>query len=125
MTSTLTDTIRATVERYVALVATGTAQELADLYTADAVVEDPVGTEPKVRHAAIRDFYEVLQAAQRETKLLTARIAGKQAAFHFELTTTFGEQKVVLAPIDVMEFDDDGRVTSMKAYWGQDDLKLT
>lgn len=31
---------------------------------------------------------------------------------------------MTLHPIDVMEFDDEGRITRMRAYWGQDDLSM-
>ena len=29
-----------------------------------------------------------------------------------------------LAPVDVMTFDDDGRITSMRAFWGADDMTI-
>ena len=41
---------------------------------------------------------------------------------HFRLVSKFGENTFEVAPIDVMEFDDDGRITSMRAYWSPEDL---
>ncbi len=57
--------------------------------------------------------------------MLSARIAGGEAAFLFELRTKAGEQTYTLAPIDVMTFDDDGRITSMRAYWSEADMSVS
>ena len=47
--------------RYLALVATGTADEIADLYASDAVLEDPVGSPPLQGRDAIRAFYATVE----------------------------------------------------------------
>ncbi|WP_054813553.1 nuclear transport factor 2 family protein [Nocardia arizonensis] len=116
--------IRDVVEQYVKLVGSGPTEQIVDLYAPDAVVEDPIGTEPRRGHAAIREFYEVIANLERETELRpeTVRIAGNHAAFMFSLVTKFGDNRLTITPIDVMEFDDEGRITSMRAYWGQDDM---
>ncbi|MGN2640907.1 nuclear transport factor 2 family protein [Nocardia takedensis] len=116
--------IRDVVEQYVKLVGSGPTQAIVDLYAPDAVVEDPIGTEPRHGHQAIREFYDVIANLQRHTELRpdTVRIAGKHAAFVFTLVTEFGDQRLSLSPIDVMEFDDDGKITRMRAYWSQDDM---
>ncbi|MBH0777116.1 nuclear transport factor 2 family protein [Nocardia bovistercoris] len=116
--------IRDVVEQYVKLVGTGPTEDIVALYAPDAVVEDPIGTEPRRGHDAIREFYDVLADLERETELRpdSVRIAGRHAAFMFVLVTKFGDQRLTISPIDAMEFDDDGRITSMKAYWGQDDI---
>lgn len=62
---------------------------------------------------------------QQTGKLLTVRIAGGQAAFQFELASTVGDKTYTLAPIDVMTFDDDGKITSMRAFWGNDDMEVS
>ncbi|MET8876896.1 nuclear transport factor 2 family protein [Nocardia sp. NPDC004604] len=117
--------IRDVIEQYVKLVGSGPTEEIVNLYTPDAVVEDPMGTEPKRGHEAIREFYAVIANLDRETELRpeTIRITGNHAAFMFTLVTKFGEQRFTLSPIDVMEFDDEGRIVSMRAYWSQDDMR--
>ncbi|MFX0573629.1 nuclear transport factor 2 family protein [Nocardia nepalensis] len=117
--------IREVVEQYVKLVGSGPTEEIVNLYAPDAVVEDPMGTEPKRGHDAIREFYDVIANLDRETELRpeTIRIAGNHAAFMFTLVTKFGDQRFTLSPIDVMEFDDEGRIVSMRAYWSQDDMR--
>lgn len=117
--------IRDVVEQYVKLVGSGPTEAIVDLYAPDAVVEDPMGTEPKRGHDAIREFYDVIANLDRQTELRpeTIRIAGNHAAFMFTLVTKFGQQRFTLSPIDVMEFDDEGRIVSMRAYWSQDDMR--
>lgn len=116
--------IRDVVEQYVKLVGSGSTDQIVELYAPDAVVEDPIGTEPRRGHAAIREFYDVVVNLERETELRqdTVRVAGNHAAFMFTLVTKFGEHRLSLTPIDVMEFDDEGRIISMRAYWSQDDM---
>ena len=48
-----------------------------------------------------------------------------QAAFLFELRTKAGDRTYTLAPIYVMTFDDDGRITSMRAYWSDADMSVS
>ena len=112
-----TEKIREVVESYIALVATGTAVEIADLYAEDATVEDPVGTEVRRGRESILEFYRGLEGMEARTSLGVVRIAGGAAVFHFELVTTVGEQSYTVAPIDHMVFDEDGRITAMRAFW--------
>lgn len=118
--------IRDVVEQYVKLVGAGPTEDIVALYAPDAVVEDPIGTEPKQGHDAIREFYDVIAGLERETSLApeTVRIAGNHAAFVFTLVTKAGGQRITLSPIDVMEFDTEGRITRMRAYWSADDMAV-
>ena len=113
------------IEQYVARVAGGTTDEILELFAEGATVEDPVGTEVRATREAIREFYAGLEALEQEGHIVTARIAGGQAAFLFELATKAGDQTYTLAPIDVMTFDDDAKITSMKAYWGDSDMTVS
>ena len=117
--------IRQVIEAYVDRVANGTTDEVLALYAADATVEDPVGTEVRSTPESIREFYAPLEGMDQEGRLVAARIAGGQAAFQFELATKAGDQTFTLSPIDVMTFDDEGRITSMKAYWSDADLVVS
>ena len=118
------DRIRRVVDRYIELVGSGTADEIVALYAEDAVVEDPVGSEPRAGHAAIRELYATIEGLDQRTRLLAVRIAGSEAAFHFEVATLADGVTYTLAPVDVMVFDDDGRITSMRAYWGEEDMAI-
>lgn len=110
--------ITETVHRYLELVAGGTADEIADLFADDATVEDPVGGgEVHIGKSAIHRFYKNIESAKRATELVTLRVAGHEAAFLFVINVDAGGHKVRIEPIDVMNFNADGKITSMKAYW--------
>jgi steroid delta-isomerase len=111
-----------TVNRYISLVAKGSADDIAELYADDATVEDPVGGEVHIGRQAIRGFYAAVENAERECELVTLRVAGNEAAFQFRLTVKAGGGGMVIEPIDAMVFDDDGKVTAMKAYWSADNV---
>jgi steroid Delta-isomerase len=117
-----TQAIRETVNRYIELVAKGSADDLVELYADDATVEDPVGGEVHIGRQAIHGFYSAVGDVQRECELVSLRVAGNEAAFQFRLTVTAGEHRMVIEPIDVMVFDDRGKVAAMKAYWSAADV---
>jgi steroid delta-isomerase len=110
------------VNRYLDLVAKGSAEEIADLYAGDATVEDPVGGEVHIGRQAILGFYANVENVNAETELVTLRVAGNEAAFQFALTLDFGDNRMRIEPIDVMVFNDEGRIASMKAYWSPDNV---
>ncbi|MGW6379542.1 nuclear transport factor 2 family protein [Rhodococcus sp. NPDC055112] len=118
------DDIRSTVSKYLDAVGSGTSADVAALYADDATLEDPVGTEPLVGREAIEKFYSALDAVQNKTELLSIRVAGNSAAFAFRVVTDTGEQTITIEPIDVMTFDDQARITSMRAFWSQDDISF-
>jgi steroid Delta-isomerase len=114
-----------TVNRYISLVAKGSADDIAELYADDATVEDPVGGQVYIGREAIHGFYSGLtntDNVERECELVTLRVAGNEAAFQFRLTVKAGDGGLLIEPIDVMAFGDDGKVTAMKAYWSADNV---
>lgn len=114
--------VEAAVRRYLELVATGTGEQIAALYADDATVEDPVGGgEVHIGRQAIAGFYRNIENTERSTELLALRVAGHEAAFMFAITVGAGGHGMRIEPIDVMVFDDEGRITSMKAYWSAAD----
>lgn len=121
--ATTDDTVKA-VRRYLEEVASGTGRSIAALYAEDSTVEDPVGSDPHRGIEAIATFYSAIEQAERRTELLAVRVAGGSAAFHFRVTTTVAGQTVVIEPIDVMTFDDDLRITSMRAFWSPADMTV-
>jgi steroid delta-isomerase len=123
-TTDLATDIHATVVRYLDAVANGTSADIAALYAEDATLEDPVGTEPKTGREQIAAFYGALDGADIRTELLTVRVAGNTAAFHFRVVTDTGDQTITIEPIDVMTFDDQARITSMRAIWSPADMTV-
>ena len=116
--------VREVAQSYIHLVANGTSEEIVALYAEDATVEDPVGSDPLHGHDAIRAFYAALDPLRIETSLFAMRTVPGTAVFHFEIVTHTDDFTVTVAPIEVMTFDDEGRITSMKAYWGEADMHM-
>ena len=112
----------ANARRYLELVANGTAAEIVELYAEDGVLEDPVGSEKLVGREAIQAFYATLEPMKVTTELLTIRTAGNEAAFHFRIETDTGAGIAVLEPMEMMVFDEDGLIRSMRAWWNDSDL---
>ena len=117
-----TQAITDTVHRYIATVADGSADELAAFYADDATLEDPVGGEVHIGTRAIAGFYSAVTGLERQCELVTLRVSGNEAAFHFRLTIIAGDSKMQIEPIETMAFNGDGKVTAMKAYWSAADV---
>lgn len=113
----------AIVKRYLDTVATGTAADVAALYAEDATLEDPVGGgEIHIGREAITGFYKAAEGASMKTELLTIRTGGHEAAFLFAITVGEGEGSMRIEPMEVMHFNGEGEITSMKAYWGPENV---
>ncbi len=110
-------TVADTVNRYVELLGSGSADELVALFTHDATVEDPVGSGVRRGHDAIRDLFSRVEKQDRTVELLSAHIIGSEAAFLARLTVITGDIRTTIDGIDVMSFDDEARITSMRAFW--------
>jgi steroid delta-isomerase len=113
-----TEQIRSVCEQYIASVAEGDFATIAGLYAEDADVEDPIGSDAHVGRAAIRAFYESVSAPGMAAEMIgTVNVVGNVAAFHFRISA---DGNTIVEPIDTMTFDDDGKITSMRAYWSFD-----
>jgi steroid delta-isomerase len=117
--------IKNTVASYMKAISGKSADAVASLFAEGATVEDPVGTEPKRGVEEIRAFFTAIESMDQTAELLTIRVAGNSAAFHFRVTTEAGDQTYVVEPIDVMTFDDDAKITSTRAYWAQEDMTVS
>lgn len=118
------EAIAQTVHRYLELVANGTADDVVGLYATDAIIEDPIGTDLRRGHDAIREFYAGFQDAKKETELAELRIGGSEAAFLWHLTLDAGDTRTRISPISTMAFDEDAKITSMRAFWSPSDVRV-
>jgi steroid Delta-isomerase len=112
-----------TVKRYLELVANGSADDVTALYAEDATIEDPIGSELRQGRAAIHEFYAAFESAEKQTELASLRVGGNEAAFLWSLKVTAGDSGTVIEPISVMTFDDDAKITSMRAFWSPADAR--
>lgn len=112
------------VRGYLRALESGDVEAIVSLYAEDATVEDPVGSTPVVGHDAIRAFYAKAQDMFPRTKLDGAvRVAGRECAFAFAVTVTYQGQRITIHPIDTFRFDEQGRITQMRAYFGAENIE--
>ena len=106
------------VNRYLETVSQGRPDDIVALYAEDATVEDPVGSDLHIGRGAIRGFYKAVEGVDAKTEMVTLRALGNEAAFFWRLT--IGGMTIEI--ISVMTFDEDGKIASMKAYRGPDNI---
>lgn len=101
-------------------------QGIADLYSDDATVEDPVGSPVKSGKAAVLAFYQYAVKTGAKLKLAAPIRAshGNSAAMAFDVILNMPEGKAHIQVIDVMTFNEAGKFTSMRAFWGKSDMVL-
>lgn len=91
----------------------------AALFADDAVVEDPIGSPPKVGQAAILEFYTQSMATGARLHLTgPIRVAAAHAAFAMQVRLNWDGKDMAIDVIDTFAFDDAGKVTLMQAYFG-------
>lgn len=104
----------AVVHRYVEAFAEADITIIRDLFAVDAVLEDPVGSEPHIGIDAIETFYETGLSSGAKLRLTgDVRCSGNCVAFPFDVILP----GMTISPIDVFTFNEDGKIVDMKAYW--------
>ena len=120
----LSEKIAATVQAYIDGLNSGTAEDIADLYADGATVEDPIGAPVRSTRAELVEFYGIITGLDtREATLAWTKIAGDTAVFQFTLVTGVAGSEFEITPVDIMVFDEAGKIVSMRAVWSQEDLK--
>lgn len=110
-------------DRYVELLTACDADGIMELYAPDCWIEDPVGSERKVGHDVIRAFYAGmadLPIRASMTRIGPVCVSAGEAAFQFRIDIDLGETVIKMTSTDVMTFDDEGRITSMRAFPDRD-----
>jgi len=121
--------MRATLRRYLERVAENDVDGVLDLFTDDVSVEDPVGGPPGthvVGREAVERFFRKGFARSRPSPTLTGpiRVTGVgQAAMPFVLRLELAGELKEIDVIDVVRFDSDGRINSLRAFWRFEDAR--
>lgn len=109
----------ATVHHYIRALNDSDLEGVVALYADDAEVEDPVGTPPHRGRDAIRAFYAGSLSLQLQVRLEgDVRIVAHQAAFAFQVRFKWNGQDTTISPIDVFDFNEEGLITRMRAFFG-------
>ena len=116
--------IRDLYDRYPKLVTDGDVETICGLYAADATIEDPIGSPLHRGPEGVRAFYEnATKNAVVMKRTGPVRVAGSEAATPLIVKIGPEGQQQVIDIISVMTFDDDGKITSMRAYWSADAIR--
>lgn len=110
----------AIVERYIAAYNSRDTETILSLYARRATMEDPLGLPPAVGHKAIAGLYQM--GFDMNVTIAhdgAVRCAGNSVAFPLIASSPSSKLDV----IDVFDFGRDGKIVSMRAYWGPDNLE--
>jgi steroid Delta-isomerase len=114
----------AAVHAYVDGFARGDLDALVSLFADNATVEDPVGTPAKRGRDEIRAFYAASLATGAKLELLgDPRCAGDYVAFPFAVKLEWDGRRQVIEVIDTFRFDEAGKITEMRAFFGPANMK--
>jgi len=119
-------TIRATVEAYCAAFTAGDQDAYVGLFADGAWIEDPVGTDRHEGKAAIAGFFTQASSMAESIELRQTgpvRVAAGECAFPMQARPSIGGSTLVVDIIDVMTFDDVGRITTMRAFWDPAEMR--
>lgn len=115
--------MQAAVRAYIAALNAGDIDAIVALYAEDATVEDPVGSTPQRGLAQIRTFYSAsLSMALQVVLDGEIRAVANEAAFAFSVSLVMDGKRITIRPIDVMRFDAQGCITSMRAFFGNHNI---
>ena len=117
------DVMRNAVDRYFAAWSRLDPAAYTACFCADGILQDPYGSTPRRGAKSLREFFEGVARALGEVRIEAeaVHVAGNRAAVVFRGKAVGKNQRhVEVAGIDVFEFDEDGRITSLCAYWDSD-----
>ena len=119
------DGIRAIVDEYLRAGREGDREAWLGLFADDATLEDPVGTDVVRGRHDLAAFYDKTMGSTEglDNELHELRVAGNTAAFLFTLRIDWRGRRYEVSPIDVLEFDEAGKIVRMRAHWATSDMK--
>ncbi len=114
--------VRAAVDAYVAAYCTDDREAFLALWSEAAWIMDPVGTPVHAGPAGRAEFWDAVHSLSREIRLVAQDlvICGEEAAVTLEIRAA----GTVIDAIDIFTVDDLGLLTSMKAYWDLNRMRV-
>jgi len=112
--------MRDAVDRYFAAWTSLDPSAYVACFADNAVVHDPYGSTPRHGAVALRDFFGAIAHAVQEVRIQadSVYVVSNRAAVVFRGRAIGKNQKPVkVVGIDVFEFNEAGRITTLWAYW--------
>lgn len=117
-------TMEAAVDAYMKALNENDLDGIMALYADDATVEDPVGSDPYVGSEAVRTFYTQATSMDIDAERTgPGRAAGNEIAFPFTIAIKNTDAPMLIRVIDVFKFNAEGKVVSMRAFWGPENCE--
>ncbi|MFC9979199.1 nuclear transport factor 2 family protein [Gordonia sp. NPDC127522] len=111
--------LRAAMHSYLDAVNSGGGKAVLELFAENGTVEDPVGSPPVLA----RDFFATPfeEVHVQLVSPVSTSLDCSAAAMAFTLVATIEGEQLRINVVDVMQFDEAGLITSMRAHWGPSD----
>ena len=118
--------MKAAMQAYADRINAGDRDGVIALFAKGATIEDPVGTPLKTGDAIVEWFTQTVASRTHITAVAPIRGShGNAAALMFDVTFSLDSgQRVLIRSLDVCTFDEQGRITNLKAYWGPEDVEV-
>ena len=116
--------MKAALQAYVDLTNAGDAAGLVALFAPGATIEDPVGTPRKQGDEIAAWFADSVAFGARIYPAAPIRGShGNEAALVFDVEFTPPDSpRLRIRSVDICRFDANCRITSLRAFWGPDDV---
>lgn len=117
--------MKAALRAYVDHINAGDAAAVTALFAPGATIEDPVGTPVKQGGEIEAWFRDTIAYETRIEPLVPIRGShGDEAALVFDVEFSPPEgPRLRIRSVDVCRFDAEGRITSLRAFWGPEDIE--
>lgn len=117
-------TMKKALQEYVDAFNANDLERLMSLFSDEARVEDPFGSPPKTGRKEVEAFYgESMSGANLELLAAPRGSHSNAAAITFAVHTKKEGHSIRIDVTDVMTFDANGKIATMHAYWGPDDIQ--
>lgn len=118
--------MKATLQAYADRINAGDTAGILALFAPDAEIEDPIGSPIKRSSDLPGWFADTVAFDTRITPVAPLRGShGNEALLVFDVEfTPPGSPRMRIRSADACTFDATGRITSLRAYWGPDDLEI-
>jgi len=116
------DTLRKAIEQYTTRFSANDKEGWLDLFADGAWIEDPVGTPRRTGREAIAEFWDEVHTVPDSVELRPLGITtviGDEGIFTMQARADLGGSIFGLDIIDLMTFDDAGKITTMRAFFDQ------
>lgn len=113
------DAIRTTIRAYADAWAARNRDAWLETFASDATQEDPVGDLVRRGPAEIGRFWDDAMARYRSIEIVLhdVFVVGREAAMVWTINGVTAEGAVTFSGVDVFRFDENARITSVRAFW--------